>query len=96
MASVLRIPIPAPGIVVEDMDGELCLLSVDTDEVLILNQSASDIWILCTAGLDTEALINQLANAHGVAAIELSEQVTAAVAELESRGFLVEGHSDDA
>jgi len=54
---VLIFPVPADGVSVEDVDAEVCLYRSDIDEVLVLNQSAADVWRLADGSLSVDELL---------------------------------------
>jgi len=81
-------PSPAPGILLEEIDDDICLYRADIDEVLVLNQSAADVWRLAD-GTRTEAeLLEHLAQAYGVASDELAADVSTVLSDLTQRGYL--------
>jgi hypothetical protein len=90
---VLTYPTPAPGIVVEELDDEICLYRSDIDEVLVLNQTAADVWRLADGTLDVDELISCLAQAYSVGPAEIHPEVVAVVANLVDRGYLAPGPS---
>ena len=83
-------PIPAPGVVVEDLDDDVCLYRSDIDEVLVLNQSAGDIWRLADGDRSVEAIATRLADVYGTDETTVRTDVQAVVADLLARGYLVE------
>jgi len=87
---VLSRPIPAVGVVVEDLDDDVCLYRSDIDEVLVLNQSAGDIWRLADGDRSVEAIATRLADVYGTDEATVRTDVQAVVADLLARGYLVE------
>lgn len=83
-------PIPAPGVVVEDLDDDVCLYRSDIDEVLVLNQSAGDIWRLADGDRSVETIATRLADVYGTDEATMRTDVQAVVADLLTRGYLVE------
>lgn len=83
-------PAPTPGVVEEDLDGEVCLYRSDVDEVLILNETAADVWRLCDGEQSTTRIIGLLAMAYGATPDELAADVRATLDRLHSDGYLVE------
>ena len=83
-------PIPAPGVVVEDLDDDVCLYRSDIDEVLVLNQSAGDIWRLADGGRSVETIATRLADVYRTDEVTMRTDVQAVVADLVARGYLVE------
>ena len=87
---MLSRPIPAVGVVVEDLDDDVCLYRSDIDEVLVLNQSAGDIWRLADGDRSVEAIATRLADVYGTDEATVRTDVQAVVADLLARGYLVE------
>jgi hypothetical protein len=87
---VINRPIPAPGVVVEDLDDDVCLYRSDIDEVLVLNQSAGDIWRLADGDRSVETIATRLADVYGTDEATMRTDVQAVVADLLTRGYLVE------
>jgi hypothetical protein len=83
-------PGPAPNIVVEDLDDDVCLYRSDIDEVLVLNQSAGDVWRLADGQLTVAAIADQLAAVYQADADTLQADVRTVVDDLAARGYLVE------
>lgn len=82
--------VAAAGVVVEDLDEDVCLYRPDIDEVLVLNQSAGDVWRLVDGTLSVAGLVTQLARAYGLEAATIEADVREVVNDLCARGFLVE------
>ncbi|HEY7009006.1 MAG TPA: PqqD family protein [Jatrophihabitantaceae bacterium] len=87
---MLERPAPAGGIVVEDLDDELCLYRPDTAEVLVLNQTAGDVWRLCDGSADVAEIVRLLASAYRSTPDALAEDVRAVLVDLHERGYLVD------
>jgi hypothetical protein len=87
---MLEHPAPADGIVVEDLDDELCLYRSDTAEVLVLNHTAGDVWRLCDGSADVAEIVRLLASAYRSMSDALVEDVRAVLADLHERGYLVD------
>ena len=83
-------PIPAPGVVVEDLDDDVCLYRSDIDEVLVLNQSAGDIWRLADGGRSVETIATRLADVYRTDQATVRADVQTVVTDLVARGYLVE------
>lgn len=87
---MLHRPRMADGVVVRDIRDEICVMQINTGEVLVLNQTDADIWLLASDGLDGAAVVSKLSSAYGVSAVEILSQVTSLLETLEQRGFLVD------
>lgn len=81
---------PVPDVVIEEIDGDLCLLRPDSGDVLILNTTASDVWLLITDGIQQNEVSGMLAASYAVPVDTISSDVARVVADLIERGFLVE------
>jgi hypothetical protein len=92
-SAVLILPKPRDGVVVEDVDDDLCLYRTDIDEVLVLNQSAGDVWRLVDGRTDVDAIAQQLSEFYQVDLGQIRSDVRAVVDDLAQRGFLVEGRA---
>jgi hypothetical protein len=79
---------PLPGVVTVDVDGRACVYSPLRNEVLFLNQSASDIWWLLDGELDVAGLVATLALAHGVDPAALVADVQRALSTFADAGLI--------
>jgi hypothetical protein len=92
---MMRCPSPLPGVVVEDLERDVCLYRVDTDEVLVLNQSGGDVWRLADGATPVEIIIEQLALAYQVDQETIRADVVAVIEDLGGKGFLVDAAADE-
>jgi Coenzyme PQQ synthesis protein D (PqqD) len=83
-------PVPAENIVAEDLDEDICLYRPDIDEVLVLNQTAGDVWRLSDGQLSVSAIAATLAHAYAAEPTDLQADVRAVVDDLAGRGYLVD------
>ena len=83
-------PQPAPDVVVEDLDDDVCLYRSDIDEVLVLNQSAGDVWRLADGQLTVTAIAERLAAVYQADAATVQADVRIVVDDLAARGYLVD------
>jgi hypothetical protein len=79
----------APGVLVEDLDQDVCLYRADIDEVLVLNATAGDVWRLTDGDYELDQVVQRLAEVYRLAADDIREQVRSVVADLLDRGYLV-------
>lgn len=77
-----------PGVVEADVDGEACLHSPTSGEVLMLNQTASDVWFLCDGSLTLTQIVDRLAQAYDVAPEEIASDVAAIIDQFGDAGLL--------
>ena len=82
-------PSPAPSVVVEDLDDDVCLYRADIDEVLVLNQSAGDVWRLADGQRTVSAIADELARVYDANEAAVQADVRTMVADLVARGYLV-------
>lgn len=80
----------ADGVVIEEVRDELCLLRLDTSDVLVLNRTASDVWLLITDGVAEDDVAAALAKSYDVALDDVAGQVADVIRQCRSRGFLVD------
>ena len=83
-------PTAANGVIVEDLDDDVCLYRADIDEVLVLNQAAGDIWRLSDGELTVDEIASRLSVSYDLPHTDLSNNVRSVVDDLETRGYLVE------
>jgi hypothetical protein len=89
-------PVPARGVVIEELDDEVCLYRPTDDEVLILNTSAADIWRLADGSSTADEIVELLAAAYQVSTEQIRSDVLSALADLTDRGFLSTAPGDSA
>jgi hypothetical protein len=79
---------PVAGVREVDVDGCLTLYQRAGDQVLILNQTASDVWRLADGSLDEAEMVRLLARAYGVDPSTITGEVHAAIERFVEDGFL--------
>lgn len=83
---------PAADHIVEtDVDGEISLYNPTSDQVMVLNQTASDIWLLSDGEHTLAEMTGLLASAYGVEPSEIKDDVEKTVADFKENGFLSNG-----
>lgn len=85
--SLGRIGPPAASTVATEIDGRISLFNPDTDRVLMLNETASDIWRLADGEHSLDDLNALLAQAYGVDAGSIRAEVEEAITVLREEGF---------
>jgi hypothetical protein len=80
-------PVPEPVREV-DIDGCVSLYRRGHDAVLVLNETASDVWRLADGSLDDVEIVGLLARAYGVEPDVIEADVHATIARLVQEGFL--------
>lgn len=80
---------PPPDPVREvEVDGCLSLYRRDVDRVLVLNETASDVWRLADGTLDDDRIIELLADAYRLEPHVIADEVRVTLARLVQEGFL--------
>jgi hypothetical protein len=80
---------PNPTVVIEEIDDDICLYRPDTDEVLVLNHTAADVWRLADASVTADELVTTLARAYAMPPEQVHDDIVAVLNDLHERGFLV-------
>ena len=81
-------PAPDADVLETELGTELCLLNRRTDEVLVLNTTAADLWRLLDGATPVEAAVDVLAATYRVPPDEVGSQVAPLVEDLRAKGFL--------
>jgi hypothetical protein len=71
-----------------DLDGCITLYRRGHDSVLVLNETASDVWRLADGTLHDDEVVDLLAAAYGVAPEVIEADVRATIARLVHEGVL--------
>lgn len=80
---------PPPANIIEtEIKGDISLFDAKTNQVLVLNGTASDVWRLCDGEQTFDQIVGLLARAYGRPADDLRPDVEATVARLIAEGFL--------
>jgi coenzyme PQQ synthesis protein D (PqqD) len=79
---------PGPTVVESEIAGCLALFHPDKAEVLLLNETASDVWRLIDGQLTLEAIVLALSHAYGVDPDAIRADVGRTVVLLRTHGFL--------
>lgn len=83
-----RVGPPVATAVFTEIEGRISVLNPQTDRVLMLNETASDIWRLADGEHSLEEVVGLLAQAYGVDRATIRPEVEGAVATLRAEGFL--------
>ena len=83
-----RIGPSAPGLEELDIDGRVNLYHPTLDQVLVLNETASDVWRLCDGEHTLEEIVNLLTHAYGVDQLRVRAEVLATVQRFQREGLL--------
>lgn len=71
-----------------DVDGCLTLYRRASDQVLVLNETASEVWRLADGTLDEEQIVVSLAEAYGVPAAAIRPEVRETIERFVTEGLL--------
>jgi hypothetical protein len=80
-------PQPVADVVAEDLGEDICLYRA-TDEVLVLNQTAADIWRLCDGESSVPQIIQTLADAYQTPRDAVRSDIDTVITDLLERGYL--------
>lgn len=78
----------AAHIVESEVDGRISLFDPQTQEVSMLNDTASDVWRLCDGTSTLDQVIELMAKAYGVAPDAVGHEVKATVKTFYDKGLL--------
>jgi len=83
-----RLPTPVDDVVYRELNGEIVLLHLGTDNIYALNETGARFWELLAAGSDRTAIRAQLLQEFAVEPAELDVEIDALVAELARAGLV--------
>jgi hypothetical protein len=90
----MQCPAPNPAVRVEDLGDEVCLYRPADHLVLVLNETASQVWRLADGRTPVTDILGALADAYNAQPDDLRQDVYSALADLQERGFLIDGSVD--
>lgn len=76
---VPRVGPPRPDLTVVEVDDEISIFNPTTGRAVLLNQTASDVWLLCDGTLDLDGILDRLALAYGRSPEQLRPDVLEAI-----------------
>ena len=80
---------PPPSHIIEtEVKGDLSLYDPKQERVLVLNGTASDVWLLCDGEQSFIQIVDLIAAAYGVAADSVRDDIAATVTQFVEEGFL--------
>jgi hypothetical protein len=91
MGAAKRVGPQADHILETEIDGDISLYDPQTEQVMVLNQTASDIWLLSDGEHSVTQIVVLLANAYAVKPEAIRGEVEATVASFVESGFLKDG-----
>ena len=68
-------PFPVKGYSVEELDGELLLFNIRSDNILHTNQTGALVWKLCNGERTTASIVKLLQDAYPEAAVSIQADV---------------------
>lgn len=74
-----------------EVDGRISLFDPQTQEVSMLNDTASDVWRLCDGTSTLDQVIELMAKAYGVEPDAIGDEVKATVKTFHDKGLLTGG-----
>lgn len=77
------------SVVAEEIDDDVSLYLSTTNDVLVLNRTAGDVWSLADGDLSGDEIVQLLAKAYETAPESISQDVSRVLDDLTGRGFLV-------
>ena len=80
-------PRPVDDVVTEDLGADICLYRA-TAEVLVLNETAADIWRLCDGDSSVSEIVQTLADAYRTPVDAMQSDIDTVIADLVDRGYL--------
>ena len=80
---------PAAHIVESEVDGRISIFDPQSQEVSVLNDTASDVWRLCDGTSTLNEVVELMARAYGVEPDAIGEDVKATVETFYGKGLLV-------
>ena len=85
---------PAKDHIIEtEIEGEISLYDPSTEQVMVLNKTASDIWLLSDGEHTLQEMTDLLANAYGVESVEIRKDVEETVSSFVENGFIADGET---
>jgi hypothetical protein len=79
---------PKPQFLEADIGTELSLYDPTTERVVVLNQTASDVWRLLDGYTSTERIVDLLATVYGTDADAIREDVESVLTKFEEEGLV--------
>lgn len=83
-----RVGPPVPQVLETEVDGEISLYDPATENVTILNGTASDVWLLCDGQHTATEIVDLLASAYGVEVDQIRDEVTRTIEAFVETGLL--------
>lgn len=79
-----------PQVLETEVGGDISIYNPATEQVTILNGTASDVWLLCDGDHTADQIVSLLAASYEIPEAEIREQVHEAIDRLYESGLLSE------
>ena len=79
---------PPPHVIETDVKGDLSLYDPGQEKVLVLNGTATDVWLLCDGEQTGGQIVDLIAAAHGQEAATIRAEVLSTIQQFIEEGFL--------
>ncbi len=79
---------PHPRIIETEVKGDLSLYDPRQEKVLVLNGTATDVWLLCDGEHTADRIVELVAVAHGQEAATIRTDVESTIRNFVEEGFL--------
>lgn len=83
-----RVGPPPPHVIETEVAGDVSLYDARREYVLVLNRTASDIWLLCDGDLTSDEITQRLASAYQTTPDQIRSDVDKTLREFVAEGFL--------
>lgn len=79
---------PPPEVIETEVRGDISLYDAKREKVLVLNETASDVWRLCDGEQTFDQIVHLLARAYSVPAETIRPEIEQTIRRLVEEGFL--------
>lgn len=86
--ATVRVGPPAAQVIETDVQGDLGLYDARQERVLILNRTASDVWLLCDGHHTPEEIVRILARSYNASPDDIRGDVERTLERFRTEGFL--------
>ena len=91
MTAVNLVGPPNDRIIESDIAGDLSLYDPSTDQVMVLNTTATDVWLLSDGEHTLPEMVELLAGAYGVKPDDIKDEVEETISSFVENGFIGDG-----
>lgn len=81
---------PAPSLIETEIDGDISLYHPPTEQVTVLNGTASDVWRLCDGERTVDEIAELLGRAYGVEPDSIVADITETIRQFQRSDLLAE------